>query len=49
MHFALGAGYPESGARNQSALHWDMVTDLRDGSEVRVDGELFVKDGEFVI
>ncbi len=49
MHFALGAGYPDTGAVNQSALHWDMVTDLRNGSEVRVDGELFVKDGAFVV
>jgi len=49
MHFALGAGYPDTGARNQSALHWDMVTDLRTGGEVRVDGQLFVKDGAFVI
>jgi len=49
MHFALGAGYPDTGALNQSALHWDMVTSLRDGNEVRVDGKLFIKDGEFVI
>jgi aminopeptidase len=34
---------------NQSALHWDMVCDLRSGSEIRVDDELFCKDGVFVI
>jgi aminopeptidase len=49
IHLALGASYPETGGRNQSALHWDMVCDLRGGSEVRVDGELFAKDGQFVI
>lgn len=49
VHLALGASYPDTGAINQSALHWDMVCDLRNGSEVRVDGELFSKDGEFVI
>ena len=47
MHMALGASYPDTGGRNESALHWDMVCDLRGGSEVRVDGELFAKDGAF--
>jgi len=49
VHLALGAGFPEAGGGNQSALHWDMVCDLRNGSEIRVDGELFCKDGEIVI
>lgn len=49
IHMALGAGYPDSGSQNQSGLHWDMICDLRAGGEVRVDGELFMKDGEFVV
>lgn len=49
VHLALGASIPQTGGVNQSALHWDMVCDLRSGSEVRVDGELFAKDGQFVI
>jgi aminopeptidase len=49
VHLALGASIPETGGVNQSALHWDMVCDLRRGSEIRVDGELFSKNGEFVI
>jgi aminopeptidase len=49
VHLALGASIPETGGVNQSALHWDMVCDLRKGSEIRVDGELFSKNGEFVI
>jgi aminopeptidase len=49
VHLALGNSIPETGGVNKSALHWDMVCDLRQGSEVRVDGELFCKDGEFVI
>jgi aminopeptidase len=48
IHLALGAGFPATGAKNQSILHWDMVHDLRPGSEVRVDDELFCKDGRFV-
>ena len=49
VHLALGASIPETRGVNQSALHWDMVCDLRSGSEVRVDGQLFCKDGEFVV
>ena len=49
IHLALGASYPMTGAVNQSALHWDMVCDLRQGGEIRVDDELFSKDGVFVV
>jgi aminopeptidase len=49
VHLALGASIPGTGGINSSALHWDMVCDLRSGSEIRVDGELFCKDGEFVV
>jgi aminopeptidase len=49
VHMALGAGYPETGSTNKSAIHWDMVCDLRQGGEVRADGQLFVKDGKFQI
>ena len=49
LHLALGKGYPQSGSKNNSALHWDMVCDLRDGGEVYVDGKLFIKDGELQI
>lgn len=49
MHMAIGASYPQTGGKNQSAVHWDMIRDLRQQSEVRVDGQLFIKDGEFAI
>ncbi|MCB0078117.1 MAG: aminopeptidase [Anaerolineales bacterium] len=49
LHVALGAGYPETGNTNNSAVHWDMICDLRDGAEIHVDGELFYKGGEFMI
>lgn len=47
VHFALGAGYPESGNTNESGLHWDMVVDLREGGSVEVDGVKIVVDGKF--
>ena len=49
VHMALGAGYPETGSQNRSAIHWDMICDLRQGGEVWVDGVLFAKDGKFTI
>jgi aminopeptidase len=48
FHMALGAGYPETGAKNKSAIHWDMICDMRTDSEILVDGELLYKNGEFV-
>jgi aminopeptidase len=49
FHMALGAGYPETGSKNKSAIHWDMICDLRHGSEIWVDDILFYRNGKFVI
>ncbi len=48
IHVALGNSYPETGGKNVSALHWDMIKDLRKGGAIYVDGKLFQKDGKFV-
>jgi aminopeptidase len=48
VHVALGRSYPETGAKNNSALHWDLICDLRDGGSLSADGELLQKDGKFV-
>jgi aminopeptidase len=49
IHMALGAGYPDTGSRNTSAIHWDLICDLRQGGRVEVDGEPFLIDGKFVV
>jgi aminopeptidase len=49
FHLALGRGYPQTGSQNKSAIHWDMICDMRDGGEIIVDGELFYKSGDFLI
>jgi len=49
VHMAVGAGYPNTGSKNESAVHWDMICDMRSGGEIIVDGELFYKDGEFQV
>jgi aminopeptidase len=48
-HMALGAGYPETGSTNQSAIHWDLICDLREGGSVEVDGEPFMRDGRYLV
>ena len=47
-HMAFGAGFPETGSKNVSGLHWDMVCDLRKGGELYGDGQLFFKNGKFL-
>jgi aminopeptidase len=47
FHLAVGAAYPESGGKNQSAVHWDMVCDLRRGGIVEVDGKVISRNGKF--
>lgn len=49
IHMAVGTGFPEAGGENDSALHWDMICDMREDSEILVDGELFYKNGEFQV
>ena len=48
FHLAFGAGYPETGNTNKSALHWDLIASLAEGSEVTLDGKPFCMDGNFV-
>ena len=45
VHLALGRSYPETGGTNQSALHWDLICDLRGGGRLSADGETIVEDG----
>jgi aminopeptidase len=49
IHMAIGQGYPETGSKNSSAVHWDMICDMREDSQIHVDGELFYQDGQFVV
>ncbi|WP_273846225.1 aminopeptidase [Rubrobacter calidifluminis] len=48
VHLALGQSYAQTGGRNSSSVHWDLICDLRQGGELYVDGELLQKDGRFV-
>jgi len=47
FHMALGSGYPETGSKNKSMIHWDMICGMKTDSEMMLDGELVYKDGKF--
>jgi aminopeptidase len=49
FHVAVGRGFPEANGVNESSVHWDMICDMRQDSEILVDGDLFYRNGEFVI
>lgn len=49
IHLALGRAYRECGGTNQSALHWDIVKDLRQQGAIYLDGERVFEDGRFKI
>jgi len=48
-HLAVGKSIPEAGGKNDSALHWDMVCDLKRGSEITADGKVIYRNGKFTI
>jgi aminopeptidase len=49
IHMAVGRGFPEAKGVNESAVHWDMICDMRQDSEILVDGDLFYKNGQFLV
>jgi aminopeptidase len=49
FHMALGSSYPESGGLVKSAIHWDMICDLRTGGEISVDGKILHQNGKFTL
>ncbi|MCJ7699591.1 aminopeptidase [Candidatus Bathyarchaeota archaeon] len=49
IHIALGTSFPETGGLNESAVHWDILKDMKKDGEIYADGKLFYKNGKFVI
>ena len=49
VHVAVGSSYPETGAVNESALHWDFLCDMKAGGQIIVDGHLVYDSGRFLI
>ncbi|MCS7069662.1 MAG: aminopeptidase [Meiothermus sp.] len=48
VHLALGQSYPETGGKNTSSIHWDLILDLRPGGRVLADGQVLQENGQFV-
>ncbi|SES63226.1 aminopeptidase [Anaerobranca gottschalkii] len=48
IHMAIGDSMPEAGGKNRSAIHWDMLCDMRNGGKIYADGELFYENGKFI-
>ena len=49
IHLALGRSYTVTGGTNDSAVHWDIVKDLRRGGEIRLDGEVVLRNGRWTV
>ena len=48
MHCALGAGPPETGSKNESAIHWDILKDMTlPGSKIIADGKVIYEEGQW--
>ncbi len=48
IHMAIGEGFQEAGGKNTSAIHWDMIQDMKQGGRIYADGELFYVNGQFL-
>lgn len=49
VHMALGQSYAQAGGKNESAVHWDMIAEMRDSGEVYADGQKMYEKGKFLI
>ncbi len=49
IHMAIGQSYIQTGGKNESTVHWDMITDMKTDSEITADGEIIYKNGKFTL
>jgi aminopeptidase len=49
VHLAVGNAYQFVGGSNESAVHWDMVKDLRTNGRIECDGEVVQENGAWLI
>ena len=49
IHLALGNAYKANKGTNESALHWDIVKDLRTEGAIYLDGDKVVENGKFLV
>ena len=46
---AVGQSYKQCGGKNESTVHWDMITDMKNGGQIIADGEKIYENGKFLI
>ncbi|HHM21369.1 MAG TPA: aminopeptidase [Bacteroidetes bacterium] len=49
VHMAIGQSYLQTGGKNQSSIHWDMIADMKNGGEIYADDEKIYDCGKFII
>lgn len=48
IHMAVGQSYKQTGGTNTSAIHWDMITDMKEGGQIYIDDKLAYENGRFL-
>ncbi|MEO7175613.1 MAG: aminopeptidase [Saprospiraceae bacterium] len=49
VHLAIGQSYLQTGGLNQSSIHWDMITDMKNGGKIMADGKMIYENGLFLL
>lgn len=49
IHMAVGASYPETGGKNVSGLHWDLIKNMKNGGKIYADNTLIYENGKMLI
>jgi aminopeptidase len=49
IHMAVGQSYAQCGGKNESSVHWDMITDMTKGGEIWADGQMIYQNGSFIL
>ncbi len=47
VHLAVGQSYLQAGGKNRSTVHWDLITDMREGGVIFADGQKIYENGRF--
>ena len=48
VHMAVGQSYLQTGGKNKSTVHWDMIAGMQNGGEIWADGEKVYQNGKFL-
>lgn len=49
VHMAIGQSYLQCGGKNESAIHLDMIADMKSSGQILADGVLIYDQGKFLI